>query len=160
MIKTIKVMLLPNNKQRTQLFSNAGVARFIYNWALGYEQFNYKIGNDFLSDCDLRKTLTQLKKSDKFNWLNDYSNNTAKQAVKDACNAYKNFFKGQSKYPKFKSKKRTRPSFYVDNCKIQFTETKVKLEKIADSTRRNRAEANWIRLVSIYYVRYTYLVNL
>ena len=146
MIKTIKVMLLPNNKQRSKLFANAGIARFAYNWALSYEQTNYEIGNDFMSDCDLRKVFTQLKKTDKLKWLNDYSNNTTKQAIKDACNSYKNFFKGLSKYPKFKSKKRSKPSFYVDNCKIQFTETHVKLEKIADSTRRNRAEANWIKL--------------
>ena len=146
MIKTIKVMFLPNNKQRSKLFANAGIARFAYNWALSYEQTNYEIGNDFMSDCDLRKVFTQLKKTDKLKWLNDYSNNTTKQAIKDACNSYKNFFKGLSKYPKFKSKKRSKPSFYVDNCKIQFTETHVKLEKIADSTRRNRAEANWIKL--------------
>ena len=139
-------MLLPNNKQRSKLFANAGIARFAYNWALSYEQTNYEIGNDFMSDCDLRKVFTQLKKTDKLKWLNDYSNNTTKQAIKDACNSYKNFFKGLSKYPKFKSKKRSKPSFYVDNCKIQFTETHVKLEKIADSTRRNRAEANWIKL--------------
>ena len=139
-------MLLPNNKQRSKLFANAGIARFAYNWALGYEQMNYEIGNNFMSDCDLRKIFTQLKQKDKFKWLNDYSNNTTKQAIKDACNSYKNFFKGLSKYPKFKSKRKSKPSFYVDNCKIQFTETHVKLEKIADSTRKNRVEANWIRL--------------
>ena len=146
MIKTIKVMLVPNNKQRSKLFANAGVARFAYNWALGYEQMNYDVGNDFLSDCDLRKTFTKLKQKDEFAWLNDYSNNITKQAIKDACNSYKNFFKGLAKYPKFKSKRKSKPSFYVDNCKIQFTETHVKLEKIADSTRKNRAKTNWIRL--------------
>ena len=139
-------MLLPNNKQHSKLFANAGIARFAYNWALGYEQMNYEIGNDFMSDCELRKVFTQLKKTDKLKWLNDYSNNTTKQAIKDACNSYRNFFKGLSKYPKFKSKRKSKPSFYVDNCKIQFTETHVKFEKIADSTRKNRAEANWIRL--------------
>mgnify|MGYP004657246609 FL=1 len=146
MIKTLKVMLCPNNKQRTKLFECAGTARFAYNWALNYQQMNYDIGNDFLSDCDLRKTFTKLKQKDKFKWINDYSNNITKQAIKDACNLYKNFFKGLAKYPKFKSKRKSKPSFYVDTCKIQFTDTHIKLEKIADSTRKNRAKANWIRL--------------
>ena len=146
MIKTLKVMLCPNNKQRTKLFECAGTARFAYNWALNYQQMNYDIGNDFLSDCDLRKTFTKLKQKDKFKWINDYSNNITKQAIKDACNSYKNFFKGLAKYPKFKSKRKSKPSFYVDTCKIQFTDTHIKLEKIADSTRKNRAKANWIRL--------------
>jgi putative transposase len=146
MIRTVRVMLCPNNKQKSKLLANAGVSRFVYNWALNYQQMNYEIGNDFMSDNDLRKVLTSLKSTDKLKWLSNYSNNTAKQAVKDACDAYKKFFKGLSKYPKFKSKRKSKPSFYVDTSKIQFTETHVKLEKIADSTRKNRAKANWIRL--------------
>ena len=34
----------------------------------------------------------------------------------------------------------------MDTDKIEFTETHVKLEKIADSTRQNRQKANWIKL--------------
>ena len=78
MIKTYKVMLCPNNKQQTKLFQNAGVARFIYNWTLSYQQKNYESGGKFLSDHALRKVLTQLKQTDAFCWLNDYSNNIAK----------------------------------------------------------------------------------
>ena len=139
-------MLLPNNKQRTKLFQSAGVARWAYNWALVKQQENYKNGGKFISDGDLRKELTQLKKTEEFNWLNNYSNNITKQSIKDVCLAYQRFFKHQSEFPKFKSKRKSRPSFYVDNCKIEFSENKVKLEKIADSTRKNRAKANWIKL--------------
>ena len=46
MIKTIRVMLVPNNKQKTKLFQYANAARFAYNWALGREQENYKNGGD------------------------------------------------------------------------------------------------------------------
>ena len=38
MIKAIRVMLLPNNKQKTKLFQYAGTSRFAYNWALAKEQ--------------------------------------------------------------------------------------------------------------------------
>jgi len=41
----------------------------------------------------LRKELTQLKKTDELKWLNTISNNVAKQAVKDGCDAYKKFKK-------------------------------------------------------------------
>ena len=37
-IKSIKVMLLPNNKQRTKLFQSAGVGRWAYNWTLARQQ--------------------------------------------------------------------------------------------------------------------------
>ncbi len=146
MIKTIRVMLFPNNKQKTRLFQYAGTARFAYNWALDREQENHKNGGGFLSDADLRKEFTQLKKNPEYVWLNDISNNVTKQAIKDACDAYRRFFKGIAKFPRFKSKKHSPQSFYQDNVKIQFTETHVKVEGFACSKKKNKQKRNWIRL--------------
>ena len=146
MIKTIRVMLLPHNKQKTKLFQYANTARFAYNWALGREQENYKNGGKFISDEDLRKEFTQLKKIEEFTWLNKVSNNVTKQAIKDACEAYRNFFQGHTKFPQFKSKKHSVPKFYQDNVKIQFTDTHVKVEGFATSKKKNKQKLNWIRL--------------
>ena len=146
LIKSIKVMLLPNNKQKTKLFQYANTARFAYNWAIYREQENYKTGGKFISDNDLRKEFTQLKKQDDYKWLNNISNNVTKQAIKDACNSYKRFFKGQSKFPKFKSKKKSTPSFYQDNIKIKFSETHVKVEGFSVSKKQNKQKLNWIKL--------------
>ena len=139
-------MLIPNNKQKTKLFQYADMARFAYNWALEQEQQNYKNGGKFLSDMDLRKEFTKMKQMQEYTWLNDVSNNVAKQAIKDACNAYKRFFKGLAKFPKFKSKKKSIPSFYQDNVRIQFSETHVKVEKFTASKKKNKQKLNWIRL--------------
>ena len=146
MIKSIKVQLNPNNKQLTKLFQYASCTRFAYNWALAREQENYRQGNKFLQDGELRKEFTQLKKQEDYKWLTKISNNVPKQAIKDACDSYKRFFKGQSKYPKFKSKKRSKPSFYQDNVKIKFTETHVKIEGFATSRKKNKQKLNWIKL--------------
>ena len=146
MIKTIKVQLRPNNKQSTKLFQYAGCSRFAYNWTLAREQENYELDGKFLSDNELRKEFTQLKKQGDYKWLNKISNNVTKQAIKDACNSYKRFFKGQSKYPKFKSKKHSKQSFYQDNVKIQFTDTHVKVEGFASSKHKNKQKLNWIKL--------------
>ena len=139
-------MLLPNNKQKTKLFQYANTARFAYNWALGREQENYKNGGKFISDGDLRKEFTQLKKTDDYAWLNNVSNNVTKQAIKDACEAYRDFFKGYTKFPRFKSKKYSVPKFYQDNVKIQFADTHVKVEGFATSKKKNKQKLNWIRL--------------
>lgn len=139
-------MLIPNNKQSTKLFQYANTARFAYNWTLGKEKENYKNGGKFLSDVDLRKEFTQLKKTEEYSWLNKVSNNVTKQAIKDACNAYKRFFEGYSKFPKFKSRKFSAPSFYQDNVKIQFSNTHVKVEGFATSKKKNKQKINWIRL--------------
>ena len=146
MIKSIKVRLKPNNKQLAKLFQYAGCARFAYNWTIVREQENYKQGNKFLSDYDLRKEFTQLKKLPEYKWLNKVSNKVTAQAIKDACNAYIRFFKGQCRYPKLKSKKHSKQSFYQGNDKVQFTDTHVKVEKFSKSKRPNKQKLNWIRL--------------
>ena len=146
MLKHFKVMLCPNNKQNTKLFQCAGVARFAYNWALAYEQENYKAGNKFLSYYDLGKIFTKLKKEEQFKWLNGYSNKIMNKAIKDAVGAYQRFFRGLSKHPKFKSKKDLKQSFCARCDGIQFTETHVKLEKLAPNKKPNKQKFNWVRL--------------
>ena len=146
MVKSFKIKLKPNNKQQTKMFKFCGAKRFAYNWAIAKEKENYSNGGKFISDNELRKEFTKLKQLDEYKWLYTISNNVTKQAIKDACLSYKRFFKGQSRFPKFKSKKHDRPSFYVDNVKIKFTSTHIKLENIATSKKKNKAKLNWIRL--------------
>ena len=146
MIKTLKIKLKPNNKQQTKMFQFAGAKRFAYNWAIAKEQENYKNSGKFIQDSVLRKEFTQLKKTNEYKWLYSISTNVTKQAIKDACMSYKRFFKGYSKFPKFKSKKHDRPSFYVDNLKIKFTNTHVRLENFSTSKKKNKTKLNWIKL--------------
>ncbi|MFQ9344943.1 MAG: helix-turn-helix domain-containing protein [Coprococcus sp.] len=48
MVKAIKVMLIPNNVQKTKMFQYAGASRFAYNWTLAREKENYeKVANSF-----------------------------------------------------------------------------------------------------------------
>ena len=136
MILGRKVRLCPTNEQEQKLWQSVGTARFIYNWTLARQDDNYtlkgtsKNGGKFISDSDLRKELTILKKTEEYKWLNEVSNNVAKQAVKDACNAYKRFFKGQSEKPKFKSRRKSKPSFYNDNIKLKVKNNIVLIEKV------------------------------
>ena len=174
MIRSLRIKLLPNNKQRTKLFQFAGASRFAYNWALYRQMANYYGGRKLQSDCELRREFTEFRNSGEAPWLLEVSNNVTKQAIKDLCIAYRNFFRKQKKagyvkfspkklahcasigkkltvydmngHPKFRSKKNGDFSFYQDNMKIQFMNTHVKLESIADSKRRNRQRANWVRL--------------
>ncbi len=135
MITALKVRIEPNNVQMSKLFQSAGTSRWAYNWTLGRQEENYKHGGKFIKDGDLRKELTLLKQTEELKWLNNYSNNITKQAIKDACDAYKKFFKKLADKPKFKSKRKSKPAFYQDTEKIKFKDGKVRLEKIG-----------WVRL--------------
>jgi len=130
MIKGYKIKLHPTKEQEQILRQSAGVARWAYNWTLGKQKENYDSGAKFVNDGDLRKELTQLKKTEEFAWLNDVSAQIPKQAVKDACQAYQRFFKGHAKFPKFKSRKHSVPKFYQRYDKLKFIDGKVVLEKI------------------------------
>ena len=112
------------------MFKSFGCARFAYNWALARQEENYKNGGSFIYDNDLRKEFTQLKKEEEFKWLNEVNNNVTKQAIKDLCKAYKKFFNKKAKHPRFKSKKKSKKSFYNDVYKIKFDDYKVRIESI------------------------------
>ncbi|AJA47735.1 putative transposase InsQ for insertion sequence element IS609 [Clostridium pasteurianum DSM 525 = ATCC 6013] len=129
MILANKVRVIPNIEQQQKLWQSVGTARFIYNWTLARQEENYKNGGKFINDGDLRKELTILKKSE-LNWLSGVSNNVAKQAVKDGCNAYKRFFKGLADKPRFKSRRKSKPSFYNDNIKLKVKANMVLIEKV------------------------------
>ena len=146
MMKSFKVKLKPNNRQRTRLFQFAGTARFAFNWALRKEIDAYAAGEKFINQFELRKQFTVLRNSSDYPWLKSISNNVTKQAIKDCVDAFQKFFKKQSGYPRFKSKRRGDFSFYQDTDKIRITSTHVKLEAIATSRRNNKQQLNWIRL--------------
>ena len=129
MILAKKVRLYLTKEQEQKLWQSIGTARFIYNYTLAKQEENYRNGGKFISDGVIRKELTQLKKSE-LSWLNKVSNNVTKQAVKDACNGYKRFFEGLANKPKFKSRKKSKASFYNDPIKLKVKEKKVLIEKV------------------------------
>lgn len=130
MILSKKIRLKPTPEQERQLWKSAGTARWAYNWALARQEENYRNGRKFIPDATLRKELTQLKQTEEYSWLYDVSNNVAKQAIKDACEAYKKFFKGLADKPRFKSRKRSKPVFYNDPVKLKAKGKSVLIEKV------------------------------
>ena len=172
MIKSIKVMLLPNNKQFTKLVETANAARHAYNWTIALQMKYFKETGKYLSDSDARKQFTQYKQENQ--WLYNVSNNATKQAIKDCCNAFWRFVEEKKKsgykpyskkqivraaeknkpltrydmqwHPKFKKKGKTELKFYTDTEKTKFRGTHVKLENIADSKKKNKQQINWLRL--------------
>lgn len=143
-MKTIKVMLHPNNKQRSRLFQCAGAARWAYNWALARERDNYAAGGKFLSSFDLCKELTVLKQQPEFSWLNDCSRAIPAAAIKDAVTAYQNFFKKKSRFPRFKSKAKSRPSFYLEGRTVTVEPQRVRIEKLHPNVRKGK-RFNWVK---------------
>lgn len=126
-----KIRLLPTKEQEELLWKSAGCSRFMYNWALAKQIENYKNGNKFIKDTELRKEMTLLKKEKEFEFLNEIGSNVLKQSVKDLCLAYKKFFDKKARFPKYKSRK-SNISFYVNYETMKKTQNGVRCEKLGN----------------------------
>lgn len=132
MIKSIKIRLIPTSEQEILMFKSVGVARFAYNWGLNRWSELYSLGEE-PNKYSIKKEFNNImKKQAEYSWLYEVSSKITTQAFLDLSNAFKNFFEGNSKYPKFKSKKKTKQSFYVRHDRIKFADGMVHLEKIGN----------------------------
>jgi putative transposase len=130
MIKTVKIRLSPTTEQEILMFKSTGCARFAYNWGLtkweemhnqGLKPSKVKIRTEFNNT---------IKKDSNYVWLKEVSAQVTQCAFEDLNDAYNNFFKGLSQYPKFKTKRKARKSFYVRYDAIKFKDGTVNIEKI------------------------------
>lgn len=100
---------------------SAGVARWAYNYFLSenervYQEYldNGKTGKRYIKETAIRKYINNVLKPTTHTWLKEVGSNVMKQAVKDADMAYQRYFKGLSRKPKYKSRKKSRLSFYIN----------------------------------------------
>lgn len=129
MIKGFKIRLYPTKEQEILFYKHINCQRYIYNWALNLNNELYKKDKKKYSSTELSKMLTQYKKQKV--WLNEVSSATLKESIRNLDKAYTNFYKKRSKLPKFKSKKKSKLSFYSRYNRIKFYENNtVNLEKI------------------------------
>ena len=111
------------------MFKSIGCSRFVYNWALNRCNERYEQGEKY-SIKEIRKEFTQFKKNDNYKWLNEVSNTTVVEAIRNLDKAFQNFFKRIGKYPKFKTKRKSRQSFYVRYDRLNFKDNVCHIEKI------------------------------
>ena len=123
MLKAYKYRLYPNKEQQEYFAKTFGCVRFIYNRMLSDKINYYKETKQKLNN-----TPAQYKK--KFEWLKEVDSLALANAQMNLQTAYNNFFDGIAKHPKFKSKKKSRKSFYVRHDAVKFKDGKVKMEKI------------------------------
>lgn len=130
MIKSLKIRLIPTKEQEELMRKSIGVSRWAYNYALSRKKEVYECDSKSISEGDIRKEITQLKKTDEFKWLNEVSAQITTDSVKSLDGAFKNFFSKRARFPKFKSKRNSRQSFYVRYDTLYFNNNFTNLEKI------------------------------
>lgn len=128
-MKCFTIRLYPTREQEELMRKHIGCQRYVYNWGLSLNNELYKSEGKKYNATELGKMLTQYKKE--VEWLNEVSNATLKESLRNLDKAYTNFYKKRSSLPKFKSKKNCNSTFYSRYDKIKFYKNQtVNLEKI------------------------------
>ncbi|MDE5759328.1 MAG: IS200/IS605 family element transposase accessory protein TnpB [Allobaculum sp.] len=132
MEKAYKFRAYPNEKQRILLAKTFGCSRFVYNYFLDLKIKLYEEEKKSLSYAETSRMLTQLKRDPDYEWLKEPDKCALQNALRDLDQAFKNFFKHDFGYPKFKSKKTHRYSYRssCSNNNISFGHNFIKLPKL------------------------------
>ena len=110
--KAFKFRLDPEEDQLALLSKHFGCTRFLYNYFLGEKIRHYKDNGTTLNFNNTCISLTSLKKQEEYQWLSEVNAQCLQGSLKNLENAYQRFFKKQSKFPKFKSKKINNDTFH------------------------------------------------
>ena len=102
--KSFYFRLYPSKEQEILLSKHFGCSRFIYNHFLSERINQYKNTKKSDSYNKQANKLAILKKQDDTAWLKEVNSQALQASLKNLDVAYKSFFKGKSKFPRFKSK--------------------------------------------------------
>jgi putative transposase len=153
MIKSMIIRLFPTKDQEQKMWQHIGASRFIWNYMLALQQERYENGEKHLSAYDMNYLLAPLKRNNEYEWLSNVSHSTLQRSCSDLAKAYDCFFKKRSGFPKFKSRKKSKPSFPLrdDVGRVWFSETCVNVPtigKVAYKTNYNIPLGNKIKFVN------------
>ena len=131
MLKGFKTELRITEKHIFKINQSIGVCRFLYNSYLAKNKELYELYKKgkidkkqaFMIANDFDKYINnEVKILDEFKWINNCGSKARKKAIVNAEMAYKRFFKGQSKFPRFKKKKNQDVKIYFPkNNKTDWT---------------------------------------
>jgi putative transposase len=128
MIRAHKIRLNPTAEQAGYFAKAAGTARFVWNWALAEWKRQYEAGEKPTA-LKLKKQFNEIRR-EQFPWTWDVTKNASDQPFLDLGKAFTAFFEREARYPRFKSKKRSKPSFYLANDQLELGDHRLWIPKL------------------------------
>ena len=147
LLKSYKTEINPTPEQKQIINRTVGVCRYVYNFYLAHNQEIYKIEGCFVSGINFSKWLNNefVPNNPEFQWIKEVSSKSVKQSIVNAERAFKNFFKGKSKFPKFKKKNKS-------DVKMYFVKTDAKVIIQCERHRIKIPTLGWVRLKEKGYI--------
>ena len=136
--KAYKYRIYPSVEQKTLIAKSFGHNRFVYNFYLDARIKAYETNKTTLNYYDCAKDLNRLKRE--FEWLKEVDSTSLQSSLRDLDNAFKKFFRENTGFPKFKSKK-THKFSYKSKCvnnNIEYLGKYIKLPKLGLVKTKNK----------------------
>lgn len=130
MIKGFKIRIYPTKEQEEKLWQHIGACRYIWNYMLALQEKNYQDGGKYIGTFSMINLLKPLKNDGEHEWLYNISNTSLQIVCGDLNKAYTTFFKKGSNHPKFKLRKKAKPSYPVRSEAVWFNTRCVQIEKV------------------------------
>ncbi|AFZ21547.1 RNA-guided endonuclease InsQ/TnpB family protein [Allocoleopsis franciscana] len=137
--KAVKVRLYPTALQQVLLSQHFGCARWWWNYALNKSIETYKETGKSLNQSALNAFLPKLKKAEETIWLSECYSQVLQATTLNLTTAYKNFFAGRARFPRYKSKHGKQSLQYPQNVKVLdgFVQLPGKVGKVKAKLHRN-----------------------
>jgi putative transposase len=116
--QAVKVRLYPTTEQQEIVAQHFGCSRWWWNHALNLCIETYKATGKGLSQSALNAFLPKLKKQEETQWLTECYSQVLQATTLNLVTAYRNFFEGRAKYPRFKAKKNRQSIQYPQSVKV------------------------------------------
>lgn len=144
-MKAYKIEIKLNQEQKVKVNKTLGVCKFVYNLYISKNQESYKEEKGFISGIAFDKWLNNefLPNNPSYSWIREVSTKARKQAIMNGDKAFKDFFKGEKGYPKFKKRNSFVKAYFPKNNKTDLTLERHKL-KIPT--------LGWVRLKEFGYI--------
>jgi putative transposase len=111
--------MYPTDSQKILLDRHFGCVRLVYNYFLNERKEQYRLTGKSDNFYAQEKKLTALKKTDEYSFLKEVNSQSIQYALRNIEKAYLNFFRGNARFPRVKSKK-GRNSFAVpQHCSVE-----------------------------------------
>ena len=133
LLRAYKTELKPNNFQIQKIRQSIGVSRFVYNFYIAYNKEIYEKEKRFISGIEFSKWLNNefIPENPEYKWIKEVSSKSTKQSIMNADRAFREFFKGKKKFPRFKKKSKSGVKMYFvktdDKSKIDCERHKIKI---------------------------------
>lgn len=111
--RAYKYRFYPTPEQAQLLARTFGCVRFVYNAVLRYRTDAFYQRKEKVGFTAANAKLTSLKKDAETAFLNEVSSVPLQQCLRHQQRAFKNFFEGHARYPRFKSKRHRQSAEYT-----------------------------------------------